>query len=70
MRNTRRGAHLLNFNVADFSRSTGFESVLAWLLDHIVPLAWGGPGTISNLQRQTIHDARAKDTWERKACGR
>ena len=25
---------------------------------------------VSNLQGQTIHDARAKDTWERKACVR
>jgi hypothetical protein len=36
--------------------------------DHIVPLACGGPDTIANLQWQTIKDARAKDTWERKAC--
>ena len=25
---------------------------------------------VSNLQGQTIRDARAKDTWERKACVR
>jgi hypothetical protein len=41
----------------------------AWK-DHIVPLACGGPDTVSNLQWQTIRDARAKDTWERKACVR
>jgi hypothetical protein len=27
-----------------------------------------GPDAVSNLQWQTIADARAKDTWERKAC--
>jgi hypothetical protein len=38
--------------------------------DHVVPLACGGPDAVSNLQRQTIRDARAKDRWERKACMR
>jgi hypothetical protein len=33
-------------------------------------LACGGPDTVANLQWQTIHDARAKDQWERKACAR
>jgi hypothetical protein len=36
--------------------------------DHVVPLAWGGPDAVSNLQWQTIADARAKDAWERRAC--
>jgi hypothetical protein len=35
--------------------------------DHIVPLACGGPDAVSNLQWQTIVNARAKDAWERKA---
>jgi hypothetical protein len=38
--------------------------------DHFVPLACGGPDAVSNLQRQTIRDARAKDAWERKSCAR
>jgi len=38
--------------------------------DHIVPLACGGPDAVSNLQWQTISDARAKDAWERRACAR
>jgi hypothetical protein len=38
--------------------------------DHIVPLACGGPDAVSNLQWQTIPDARAKDAWERQACAR
>jgi hypothetical protein len=38
--------------------------------DHIIPLACGGPDTVANMQWQTVRDARAKDTWERKSCGR
>ena len=38
--------------------------------DHVVPLACGGPDAVSNLQWQTIADARAKDVWERRACAR
>jgi hypothetical protein len=33
--------------------------------DHIKPLACGGPDAVSNLQWQTIADAKAKDRWER-----
>lgn len=36
--------------------------------DHIVPLACGGPDAVSNMQWQTIAEARAKDAWERKGC--
>jgi hypothetical protein len=36
--------------------------------DHIVPLACGGPDSASNLQWQTIAEAKAKDKWERKGC--
>jgi hypothetical protein len=38
--------------------------------DHVIPLACGGPDAISNLQWQTIPEARAKDQWERRACVR
>jgi hypothetical protein len=38
--------------------------------DHILSLACGGPDAVSNMQWQTIADARAKDGWERKACAR
>jgi hypothetical protein len=33
--------------------------------DHIKPLACGGPDAVSNLQWQTIRQAKAKDAWER-----
>jgi hypothetical protein len=38
--------------------------------DHIVPLACRGPNAVSNMQWQTITEARAKDAWERKGCAR
>jgi hypothetical protein len=37
--------------------------------DHIKPLACGGPDAVGNLQWQTVTAAKAKDRWERKACG-
>ena len=39
-----------------------------YVKDHIVPLACGGPDAVSNMQWQTIRDARAKDKWETKGC--
>jgi hypothetical protein len=38
--------------------------------DHIVPLACGGPDAVSNLQWQTVAEARAKDRWKRRVCAR
>jgi hypothetical protein len=38
--------------------------------DHVQSLACGGPDAVWNLKWQTIRDARVKDRWERKACGR
>jgi hypothetical protein len=40
-----------------------------YLKDHAKPLACGGPDAVWNLQWQTIRDAKAKDRWERRACG-
>ena len=41
-----------------------------YIKDHVVPLACGGPDAVSNLQWQTIADARAKDRRERQGCRR
>jgi hypothetical protein len=37
-----------------------------WIKDHIVALCKGGPDAVSNLQWQTVVDAKAKDKWECK----
>ena len=52
--------------------STGLTSGACpgWVKDHIVPLVCGGPDAPSNMQWQTIRDARAKDKWETKGCAR
>jgi hypothetical protein len=52
--------------------STGLKSGACpgYRKDHIVPLSCGGPDAVSNLQWQTISDAKTKDRWERNACGR
>jgi hypothetical protein len=38
--------------------------------DHIKALACGGLDAVSNLQWQTVRDAKARDRWELRACGR
>jgi len=38
------------------------------VVDHIVPLACGGADAPSNMQWQTVEEAKAKDKWERKGC--
>lgn len=39
-----------------------------YVVDHIKALACGGPDAPSNMQWQSIRDAKAKDRWERKGC--
>lgn len=39
-----------------------------YIIDHITPLACRGADAPSNMQWQTVSDAKAKDRWERKAC--
>lgn len=41
-----------------------------YVIDHINPLACGGPHSVENLQWQTREDAKAKDKWERRECGK
>lgn len=40
-----------------------------YVIDHIIPLACCGVDRPSNMQWQTVADARAKDKIERKQCG-
>jgi hypothetical protein len=39
-----------------------------WVIDHIKPLACNGADAPSNMQWQTVSEAKAKDKWERKGC--
>lgn len=41
-----------------------------WVIDHVKALACGGLDAVENMQWQTVEDARAKDKWERKECGK
>jgi hypothetical protein len=41
-----------------------------YVIDHIQPLACGGADDPTNMQWQTREDAKAKDKWERKECGK
>jgi hypothetical protein len=40
-----------------------------YVIDHIKPLACCGSDSVDNMQWQTVAEAKAKDRWERKACG-
>ncbi|MFZ6748536.1 HNH endonuclease signature motif containing protein [Undibacterium sp. Ren11W] len=39
-----------------------------YVIDHIDPLCNGGADASSNMQWQTIVDAKKKDIWEREIC--
>jgi 5-methylcytosine-specific restriction endonuclease McrA len=54
---------------ARFMRLTGHPG--GWsghVVDHIIPLACGGPDTPENMQWQTVEAAKAKDRVERRDC--
>jgi hypothetical protein len=40
-----------------------------YVIDHIIPLACGGPDKPENMQWQTVEDTREKDKTERQDCG-
>lgn len=39
-----------------------------WIKDHVIPLCAGGPDSVSNMQWQTVADAKAKDRDEFREC--
>ncbi len=39
-----------------------------YVIDHVTPLACGGPDASSNMQWQTTATAKEKDKWERSGC--
>jgi len=47
-------------------RATG--ACPGYVIDHIRPLACGGPDAPANMQWQTTAEAKAKDKWERAGC--
>jgi hypothetical protein len=49
-------------------RTTG--ACPGYIKDHIRALDCGGPDSVANMQWQTVAEAKAKDKWERKGCGR
>jgi hypothetical protein len=52
-----------------FMVRTGFpHGRPGYVIDHVVPLACGGMDAPTNMQWQTVADAKAKDRIERRAC--
>jgi hypothetical protein len=52
-----------------FARQTGYpKGRPGYVIDHIVPLACGGADAPSNMQWQTIAEAKLKDKSERAHC--
>lgn len=39
-----------------------------YVIDHVMPLCAGGPDHASNMQWQTVEDAKIKDRDERRTC--
>ena len=49
----------------EFIAQTGYPNGRpGYVVDHIIPLERGGPDSPSNMQWQTIEEAKAKDKWE------
>lgn len=54
----------------EFMRQTGYpHGRKGYVIDHVVPLACGGADAPSNMQWQSVADAKAKDRVERRGCG-
>jgi hypothetical protein len=52
-----------------FMRKTGYpHGRSGYVIDHVKPLACGGPDAPTNMQWQTIAEAKAKDKTERVRC--
>ena len=70
-RNPRSHAAKREFVGAHPCPSTGSHKVRncpGYIIDHVNPLCAGGPDAASNMQWQTVGDARIKDRQERALC--
>lgn len=66
----RDPAQVRQFRKAQPCPATGQSSgpCPGWVVDHIKPLCAGGPDHPTNMQWQTVEEAKAKDRQERKLC--
>jgi hypothetical protein len=60
----------VQFRLAHPCPSTGqtYGTCVGYVIDRVVPLVCGGAEDPSNMQWQTIAEAKAKDKWERVGC--
>lgn len=66
----RSAAEVAAFKRENPCPSTGLRrgSCPGHIVDHIKPLCAGGPDHRSNMQYQTVAEAKAKDREERRTC--
>jgi hypothetical protein len=66
----RSSAELAAFKREHPCPATGARrgSCPGYVIDHVIPLCAGGIDQPSNMQWQTISDAKRKDVEERKTC--
>lgn len=67
----RSSAAVRQFKATHICPGTGKieTSCYGYVVDHVKPLACCGADHPSNMQYQSIKEAREKDKWERKTCG-
>jgi hypothetical protein len=52
-----------------FERQTGYpHGRKGYVVDHKIPLVCGGADAPSNMQWESVAEAKAKDKWERRGC--
>lgn len=68
-RRDSRGRFVRSGAAHRFMRQTGYpHGRPGYVVDHVVPIACGGQDDPSNMQWQTIAEARTKDRDERRGC--